>query len=76
MVKNDLLDFRLSTYLILQLVHELLIARHDVRPILDEAAQSPKSERGFAVLFYYVQMRIVRPATHLACLRDNCVYTL
>lgn len=33
--------FRCEAYLVLELVDELLVARHDVRAVLDEATESP-----------------------------------
>lgn len=42
--------FRCEAYLVLELVDELLVARHDVRAVLDEATESPEPERRLAVL--------------------------
>jgi hypothetical protein len=43
---------------------------------LDEHTQSPKPERGFAVFFYNIKMRVIDAATHLSDLLNHSVDTL
>lgn len=65
-----------STYLISELRNELLIAREDVRAVLDQTAQRPEPQRRFSILLDDVQVRPVDTTAHLACFLYDRVDTL
>ena len=64
------------TYLVAKLRDELLVARKDVRAVLDEAGQGPEAQWRLPVLLDDVQMRPVQSSAHLARLLDDRVDAL
>lgn len=64
------------THLVAQLRDKLLVARQDVRAVLDETAEGPEPEWRLAVLLDDVQVRVVHAAPHLARFLDHRVQPL
>ena len=65
-----------GTHLVAELRDELLVAREDVRTVLDEERQGPEAQWRLAVLLDDVQVRIVHAPAHLARLLDHRVHPL
>lgn len=65
-----------ETHLALQRPQELLIARCLIRAILNEHAENPEPERGFAVLAHEEEMGPVGTSSHGTSLGDDCVDAL
>lgn len=65
-----------TAYLVPELTDELLVARQDVRAILNEAAKGPQPQWRLAVLLDNVEVRVVDTAAHLPDLLHDRVDAL
>ena len=63
-----------TTYFVLKHVQKLLIARNNIRLVLDKEAECPESHGRLAIFLHDIKVRVIRPAPHLSRLRDDGVH--